>query len=206
MRVCECTMKGMSPRPIDGTEYEIECDMIISAIGQMADLAEGLERLDSGRGSIAINPVYQVQKMPKHFAGGDALRPHLLTTAIGHGRVAAETIGEFLKGQLGERRPKVDTHHFDLLAELHDGYGSRALRPPAEDRHLIEQVRRSQLRRSRQHPDHPARCPVQGPFLAHRARAPRRAARPRGFRARRFPGAHRRVDRDSRPARKASAA
>ncbi len=120
LRVCECTMKGMSPRPIDGTEYEIECDMIISAIGQMADLAEGLERLDSGRGSIAINPVYQVQKMPKHFAGGDALRPHLLTTAIGHGRVAAETIGEFLKGQLGERRPKVDTHHFDLLAELHN--------------------------------------------------------------------------------------
>jgi Pyruvate/2-oxoacid:ferredoxin oxidoreductase delta subunit len=57
--------------------------------------------------------------MPKHFAGGDAIRPHLLTTAIGHGRIAAETISNFLAGQPGERRPKVDAHQFSLLAELH---------------------------------------------------------------------------------------
>ena len=120
LRVCKCMMKGLTPQPIDGTEYEIECDMIISAIGQMADFAEGLQRLDSGRGAIAIDAVYQVKKMPKHFAGGDALRPHLLTTAIGHGRIAAETISNFLAGQLGERRPKVDTHQFNLLAELHN--------------------------------------------------------------------------------------
>ena len=30
--------------------------MIISAIGQMADFADGLERLDSGRGAVAIDP------------------------------------------------------------------------------------------------------------------------------------------------------
>ena len=120
LRVCRCTMKGMVPQPIDGTEYDIECDMIVSAIGQMADFAEGLERLDSGRGAIAINPVYQVKAMPKHFAGGDAIRPHLLTTAIGHGRIAAETINAFLLGDLGERRPKVDAHHFNLLAELRE--------------------------------------------------------------------------------------
>ena len=131
MRVCKCTMKGMVPQPIDGTEYEIECDMIISAIGQMADFAEGLERLDGGRGAIPIDPVYQVKKMPKHFAGGDALRPHLLTTAIGHGRIAAETISDFLAGHLGERRPKVDTHQFDLLAELHN----RKLDPAPYDHH-----------------------------------------------------------------------
>ena len=79
-----------------------------------------MQRLDGGRGAIAIDPVYQVKKMPKHFAGGDALRPHLLTTAIGHGRIAAETISDFLAGHLGERRPKVDTHQFNLLAELHN--------------------------------------------------------------------------------------
>ena len=118
LRVCECTMKGMTPLPVDGTEFDIPCDMIISAIGQMADLADGLERLDSGRGAIAIDPVFQVKTMPKHFAGGDVVRPHLLTTAIGHGRIAAETIGDFLDGKLGERRPKIDVRHFDLLAEL----------------------------------------------------------------------------------------
>ena len=97
LRVCQCKMKGMTPLPIDGTEYDIECDMIISAIGQMADLAEGLTRLDSGRSSIAVDPVYQVKKNPKHFAGGDVIRPHLLTTAIGHGRVAAESIDPFAR-------------------------------------------------------------------------------------------------------------
>jgi len=120
LKICQCTMKGMTPIPVEGTESEIPCDMIISAIGQSADLADGLERLDGGRGAIAIDPVYQVRKMPKHFAGGDAIRPHLLTTAIGHGRIAAETISDFLDGVLGERRPKVDVDQFNLLAELHE--------------------------------------------------------------------------------------
>ncbi|NJL06915.1 MAG: NAD(P)-binding protein [Methylacidiphilales bacterium] len=129
LRVCQCTMRGMTPLPVDGTEYDIPCDMIISAIGQMADLAEGLERLDGGRGAIAIDPVFQVKKMPKHFAGGDAVKPHLLTTAIGHGRIAAETISDFLDGKLGERRPKIDVRHFNLVAEL----ARRALTPKPYD-------------------------------------------------------------------------
>ncbi len=37
-------MKGAVPIPVDGAEFEIKCDLIISAIGQMADLAEGLGR------------------------------------------------------------------------------------------------------------------------------------------------------------------
>ncbi len=120
LKMCECTMKGMTPVPIAGTEFHIACDMIISAIGQMADLAEGLERLDSGRSSIAVDSVYKVRGTAKHFAGGDAIRPHLLTTAIGHGRVAAETITHFLEGDPQDRRPKVDVHHFNLLEELHE--------------------------------------------------------------------------------------
>ena len=129
LRMCKCTMRGMTPLPVAGTEYEIECDMIISAIGQMADLAEGLQRLDSGRGAIAVDAVYQVKKNPKHFAGGDAIRPHLLTTAIGDARIAAESISDFLVGQLGERRPKVDVHQFNLLAELQN----RKLEPAPYD-------------------------------------------------------------------------
>ena len=119
LKLCQCTMKGNAPQPIEGTEFTIECDMIISAIGQMADLADGLEKLDSGRGSIAIDSVYKVKGMDKHFAGGDAVRPHLLTTAIGHGRVASETIDHFLSGELEEKRPKVDVNQFKLLEELH---------------------------------------------------------------------------------------
>ena len=47
------------------------------------------------------------------------IRPHLLTTAIGHGRIAAETIDHFLGGALEDKRPKVDVHQFNLLEELH---------------------------------------------------------------------------------------
>jgi glutamate synthase (NADPH/NADH) small chain len=118
IKMCECTMKGMTPEPKPGTEFEIECDIIVSAIGQMGDL-EGLGDLDNGKGFIDIQPGYKARKGDKHFAGGDVVRPHLLTTAIGHGRIAAETIDHFLAGAPFDKRPKVDVHHFNLLEELH---------------------------------------------------------------------------------------
>ena len=61
IKMCKCTMKGMTPVPIDGTEFEIQCDMIISAIGQMADLAEGLERARQRPGRDRHRRVYKVQ-------------------------------------------------------------------------------------------------------------------------------------------------
>lgn len=118
LKMCQCVMKGNVPQPVEGTEFEIEADIIIAAIGQMGDL-EGVEALDNGRGFIDISPTYQVKDREKHFAGGDIIRPHLLTTAIGHGRIAAETITEFLDDGSVDKRPKVDVHHFDLLEELH---------------------------------------------------------------------------------------
>lgn len=129
LRMCACDMKGMVPMPREGTEFVIECDMIVSAIGQMGDLAEGLAQLDGGRGFIAVDGVYRVKGTEKHFAGGDIVKPHLLTTAIGHGRVASEVIDHFLSGEIPEKRPKVDVHHFRLLEELQQ----RKLEPDAYD-------------------------------------------------------------------------
>ena len=117
LRMCECDMEGPKPVPREGTEFEIECDMIVSAIGQMGDLT-GMEDLDGGNGLIATDATFRVQGRDKHFAGGDIIRPHLLTTAIGQGRIAADTIDAFLAGNPQERRPKIDVHHFNLLAEL----------------------------------------------------------------------------------------
>ena len=38
LKMCECTMDGNAPRfLIEGTEFEIECDIVISAIGQFGD-------------------------------------------------------------------------------------------------------------------------------------------------------------------------
>lgn len=129
LRMAQCKMKGMTPEIIEGTEFEIEGDIIISAIGQMGELGEGLEGLNNGKGFIGTDPMYRVKGKPKHFAGGDIVRPHLLTTAIGHGRIAAESIDHFLNGSPVDKRPKVDVHHFNLLRELHQ----RALEPTPYD-------------------------------------------------------------------------
>jgi glutamate synthase (NADPH/NADH) small chain len=118
LKVCECDMKGMTPVPREGTEYEIECDIIISAIGQAGDLS-GVEEMDNGRGFIDIEGGYKVKGRDKHFAGGDIIKPHLLTTAIGQGRIAAETISDYLDDGDIAKRPKVDVHHFNLMNELH---------------------------------------------------------------------------------------
>ncbi|MCB1333385.1 MAG: NAD(P)-binding protein [Roseivivax sp.] len=118
LRMCECTMKGAVPEPVEGTEFTLEADIIIAAIGQMGNF-EGVEEMDGGRGFIATTPTYQVKGREKHFAGGDIIRPHLLTTAIGHGRIAADAITDFLDDGDIRKRPKLDVHHFNLLAELH---------------------------------------------------------------------------------------
>ncbi|HSF90817.1 MAG TPA: NAD(P)-binding protein, partial [Paracoccaceae bacterium] len=84
LKMCECDIQGGRPVAREGTEFEIECDIIIAAIGQMGDFA-GLEDMDGGRGFIDATATYQVKGRDKHFAGGDIIKPHLLTTAIGHG-------------------------------------------------------------------------------------------------------------------------
>ncbi|MEO5336677.1 MAG: NAD(P)-binding protein [Magnetospirillum sp. WYHS-4] len=128
LKMCECDMDGMTPIPRQGTEFNLYADLIVAAIGQSGDM-EGLEAMDNGRGFVAIDTkaAYQVKGAPGHFAGGDVIRPHLLTTAIGHGSIAAEQIDVFLAQGEVPIRPKVDKHHFNLLEELHQ----RKLEPEA---------------------------------------------------------------------------
>ena len=122
LKMVECVVDAkLIPSPKEGAEpYEIECDMIVSAIGQLGDL-EGIEELDNGRGFMDVDPMYRIKNQMKHFAIGDIVRPHLLTTAIGHASIAAQSINDFLdNGQIDKKRPKVDVHHFNLLNELHN--------------------------------------------------------------------------------------
>jgi hypothetical protein len=46
------------------------------------------------------------------------VRPHLLTTAIGHGAIAADGIDRFLRKRSLEKRPKIDVHTFDLKRKM----------------------------------------------------------------------------------------
>lgn len=118
MTRCKVDDKG-APSAVEGTEFTIECDLIVSAIGQGGDLV-GLESLDNGRGLIEADKFYQVNGRPGHFAAGDIIRPHLLTTAIGQASIAVDSIAHYLKHDEPVRRPKVDVHHFDLLSKLNE--------------------------------------------------------------------------------------
>lgn len=121
LRVAECEAKMVGGKleinKREGSERDIEADLIVSAIGQAVDFA-GLEEFDNGRGAITTDRNYQVQGKAGVFAGGDVIRPHLLTTAIGHGSIAAEGIDRFLNGEELEKRPKIDVHTFDLMRKM----------------------------------------------------------------------------------------
>ena len=116
---CEARIVGgkLDVKQIAGTEEDIAADLIVSAIGQAVDFT-GLEVLDNGKGAIAADKNYQVQGQAGMFVGGDVLRPHLLTTAIGHGAIAAEGIDRHLRNEALDKRPKIDVHGFDLARKM----------------------------------------------------------------------------------------
>ena len=121
LRVARCEAKFVSGRleikNIEGSEEDIAADLIVSAIGQAVDF-NGLEEFDGGKGAVATDKNYQLAGKPGVFAGGDVIRPHLLTTAIGHGAIAAEGLDRFLRGEDLEKRPKIDVHAFDLQRKM----------------------------------------------------------------------------------------
>lgn len=119
LRVIELKYEGNNVTPIPGTEQDIECDLIVSAIGQAGDF-RGLEDFNNGKGLINADKFYQVPNKPGMFVAGDIVRPHLLTTVIGQASVAVESIDHYLKHAEPVKRPKVDVHHFDLLQKLHE--------------------------------------------------------------------------------------
>ncbi len=117
--LAKCTMEGDKPELIENTEFTIECDLIVSAIGQGGDLT-GFEELGNDFNLMDADKFYQHPDRSGHFVAGDIIRPHLLTTAIGHASIAADSIEEYLAGSEFKKRPKVDVHRFNLLSKLRE--------------------------------------------------------------------------------------
>jgi NADPH-dependent glutamate synthase beta subunit-like oxidoreductase len=119
LRVVEVDWTSGKMETIEGSEFDIECDLVVPAVGQSGDLT-GLEEFDNGRGLIDADSFYQLPDKPGYFACGDIVRPHLLTTAIGQASIAVDSIDRYLEREEIDRRPKVDVHHFDLLDKLRE--------------------------------------------------------------------------------------
>jgi glutamate synthase (NADPH/NADH) small chain len=103
---------------IEGSEFDEECELIVSAIGQTVDKEGIADDFFNDRGFIDANKNYQIPNKEGFFVCGDVVRPHLLTTAIGQAGIVAESINDYLAGNDQKVRPKVDVHHFDLLEKL----------------------------------------------------------------------------------------
>jgi Pyruvate/2-oxoacid:ferredoxin oxidoreductase delta subunit len=119
LRVIKVEWNSGKMTEIEGSEYNIDCDLVVAAIGQGGDL-KGMEQFDNGKGLINSDPFYQIKDKPGYFVAGDIVRPHLLTTAIGQAAVACESIDHYLKHEEYQRRPRVDVRHFDLLNKLQE--------------------------------------------------------------------------------------
>ena len=117
LKVVRVDWSGGKMKEIEGSEHEIECDLVVAAIGQAGDFT-GMQELDNGKGLMKADQLYRWPGRPGIFVGGDVIKPHLLTTAVGHASIAAESIDHYLAGSPPDKRPKVDVHHFNLLGEL----------------------------------------------------------------------------------------
>jgi len=92
-----------APELEPGTEEEIPCDTVITAIGQMADVSflgedHGLELMPAR--TIRVDPTTLATSRPGVYAGGDvAFGPRIMIEAVADGQRAARSIDTQLTGR-----------------------------------------------------------------------------------------------------------
>ena len=96
------------PVPVEGSETLMECDMLITAIGQGPDVSfvnadtKRIQELSITRWSTidAVDPITLQTNIPYIFTAGDAATgASLVVEAIGGGRRAARSIHQYLSGE-----------------------------------------------------------------------------------------------------------
>ncbi len=89
------------PIPVDGSQFTIEVEGVIVAIGQEADLSfvEGSKIELNKRGQLKVDPLRQVTSLPGVFASGEVITgPGAAIEAIASGKKAAVLIDAYLEG------------------------------------------------------------------------------------------------------------
>jgi NADPH-dependent glutamate synthase beta subunit-like oxidoreductase len=94
------------PIPIEGSEFTVKTDRIISAIGEEPDLSflKGEQLIFTGEGLLQSDPDTLETNLPGIFAGGDAVSgPATAIQALGAGKKAAIYIDQYLQGRILEK-------------------------------------------------------------------------------------------------------
>jgi len=88
------------PVPIPGSEFLIEVDTVVMAIGQGPNpvVVEGVKEIKRGKkGEVLVDPETLMTDLPGVFAGGDVIRGgSTVILAMGDGRKAAKAIHEYV--------------------------------------------------------------------------------------------------------------
>lgn len=96
------------PEPVPGSEFDLDVDMVIAAVGQAVD-GSSLNGVMNGRGRIGVDPKTMQTDIEGVFAGGDAVTgPWVAISAIAGGRRAAIAIDQYLRGEqidIGPEKP-----------------------------------------------------------------------------------------------------
>jgi formate dehydrogenase major subunit len=106
------------PIPVEGTEFDIEIDLLIPAVSQSPDISFlpeeiGLEISKWDR--LSVNPETFETNVHGIFAGGDFVTgPRDVIRVIADGRRAALSIHEYLSGEVFEKKPA----HFTPIPEV----------------------------------------------------------------------------------------
>jgi heterodisulfide reductase subunit A-like polyferredoxin len=89
------------PEPVEGSEHEINVDIVIESIGLYPTTSQFKEELKVNQdGTIVINNKTLQTSIPYIFAGGDAATgPSTIIDAVGQGKRGAFYIDRFLKGE-----------------------------------------------------------------------------------------------------------
>ncbi|MBM4451447.1 MAG: hydrogenase iron-sulfur subunit, partial [Chloroflexi bacterium] len=89
------------PKPIPGTDFVIEADHVVVAVGQSPDASQlGIDGLSLKRGTgvIKVNPLTLETSIPGVFAGGDCVTgPNNVVEAMAAGLRAVESIDRYLQ-------------------------------------------------------------------------------------------------------------
>lgn len=106
------------PVPVEGSQYEMEADLIFPAIGQIPDTdilkeVEGLEVTKEG--IIKVDHESFATTVKGVFAGGDAVTgPATVIEAIAGGKKAALFIDAFIQGKEKPRKPPVPVRRMNV--------------------------------------------------------------------------------------------
>jgi len=125
------------PVPIEGSEYTVEIDTLIPAIGQEPDV----ETLGAGNGeagltltgwnTVTVDPETMYTGMEGVFAGGDVVTgPSTVVQAMAHGKIAARMMHLYIQGQPVRREYRVTRPALDVeVTELTEEEIERLRRP-----------------------------------------------------------------------------